>query len=119
MARIASATLRPCDTKTSTCRSLATISSGLCPFFAISVLLRLEAIPQDGPLHWGRITEHRATRKAEGPEHGTVGEAAGRPCLGGEARSGRHRPPDARVQDTLRCGVQELPRTVGLMRRQL
>src|SRR3712207_3464141 len=49
MARIASATLRPCDTKTSTCRSLATISSGLRPFFAISVLLRLEAIPQDGP----------------------------------------------------------------------
>src|SRR5215207_3799344 len=42
MPRIASATLRPCDTKTSTCRSLATISSGLCPFFAISVLLRLE-----------------------------------------------------------------------------
>src|SRR5215217_2132260 len=52
MARIASATLRPCDTRTSTCRSLATISSGLCPFFAISVLLRLKAIPQDGPLHW-------------------------------------------------------------------
>src|SRR5918993_5187090 len=42
MARIASATLRPCDASTSTCRSLATISSGLCPFFAISVLLRLE-----------------------------------------------------------------------------
>src|SRR4028119_2151110 len=42
MARIASATLRPCETSTSTCRSLATISSGLCPFFAISVLLRLE-----------------------------------------------------------------------------
>jgi hypothetical protein len=27
----------------------------LCPFFAISILLRLEAIPQDGPLQWGRI----------------------------------------------------------------
>jgi hypothetical protein len=35
---------------------LATISSGLCPFFAISVLLRLEAIPRDGPLQRGRIT---------------------------------------------------------------
>src|SRR4028119_2250469 len=55
MARIASATLRPCDASTSTCRSLATISLGLCPFFAISVLLRLEAIPRDGPLRRGRI----------------------------------------------------------------
>jgi hypothetical protein len=28
----------------------------VCPFFfAISVLLRLEAILQDGPLQWGRI----------------------------------------------------------------
>src|SRR4028119_327305 len=34
MARTASATLRPCDVSTSTCRSLATISSGLGPFFA-------------------------------------------------------------------------------------
>src|SRR5215207_1218666 len=65
MARIASATLRPCDTRTSTCRSLATISSGLCPFFAISVLLRFEPIPQDGPLRRGRISmtsRHRLNR---------------------------------------------------------
>src|SRR3712207_3956770 len=63
MARIASATLRPCDTGTSACRSLATIASGVCPFFfAISVLLRFEAIPQDGPLQRGRITFQHALR---------------------------------------------------------
>src|SRR3712207_1766335 len=56
MARIASAMLRPCDARTSTCLSLAMISSGLCPFFAISVLLRSKAIPQDGPLQRGRIS---------------------------------------------------------------
>ncbi len=33
--RIASATGRPCAVSTSTCRSLATISSGLCLFFDI------------------------------------------------------------------------------------
>ena len=33
--RIASATLRPCETNTSTCRNWATISSGLCRFVPI------------------------------------------------------------------------------------
>ena len=40
MARIASATLRSCDTGKSTCRGSATISSGSCPFFAIPGVLR-------------------------------------------------------------------------------
>src|SRR3712207_2179906 len=55
MARIASATVCPCDTSTSTCRSLATASSGRCFLLAISVLLRFESIPQGGPLKRGRI----------------------------------------------------------------
>src|SRR4051794_40019309 len=53
--RTASATLCPCDTSTSTWRSFATISSGLCLFLGIVVLLGSKAIPQGGPLHRGRI----------------------------------------------------------------
>jgi hypothetical protein len=56
IARIASATVCPCDTRTSTCRSLATASSGRCFLLAISVLLRFEPIPRGGPLRRGRIS---------------------------------------------------------------
>src|SRR5262245_14321235 len=45
----------PCETRTSTCRSFATISSDLYRFLAITVLLGVKDIPQVGPLHWGRI----------------------------------------------------------------
>src|SRR5262244_1733080 len=45
----------PCETRTSTCRSFATISSGLYRFLAITVLLDVKDIPQVGPLQWGRI----------------------------------------------------------------
>src|SRR5262249_23927552 len=45
----------PCETRTSTCRSFATISSGLYRFLAIAVLLDVKDIPQVGPLQWGRI----------------------------------------------------------------
>src|SRR5262245_15273010 len=51
----------PCETRTSTCRSFATISSGLYRFLAIAVLLDVKDIPQVGPLQWGWIT--RAARK--------------------------------------------------------
>src|SRR5215469_18619121 len=44
-----------CETRTSTCRSFATISSGLYRFLAIAVLLDVKDIPQVGPLQWGRI----------------------------------------------------------------
>src|SRR5262245_56437454 len=40
----------PCETRTSTCRSFATISSGLYRFLAIAVLLDVKDIPQVGPL---------------------------------------------------------------------
>src|SRR5262245_39510436 len=46
----------PCETRTSTCRSFATISSGLYRFLAIAVLLDVKDIPQVGPLQWGCIT---------------------------------------------------------------
>src|SRR5215470_6356430 len=46
----------PCETRTSTWRSLATISSGLYRFLAIAVLLDVKHIPQVGPLQWGWIT---------------------------------------------------------------
>src|ERR671912_2193980 len=59
--RTASATGVPCATRTSTWRSLETISSGLCLFLDMgSVLLQLSrAIPQGGPLQWGRITGNK------------------------------------------------------------
>src|SRR5258706_10639355 len=44
----------PCETRTSTCRSFATISSGLYRILAITVLLDVKDIPQVGPLQWGR-----------------------------------------------------------------
>src|SRR5262249_42748149 len=44
------------ETRTSTCRSFATISSGLYRFLAIAVLLDVKDIPQVGPLQWGWIT---------------------------------------------------------------
>src|SRR5947208_8393862 len=46
----------PCETRTSTCRSFATISSGLYRFLAIAVLLDVKDIPQVGPLQWGWIS---------------------------------------------------------------
>src|SRR5438105_7178056 len=47
----------PCETRTSICRNLATISSGLYRFLAITVLLDVKDIPQVGPLQWGWITK--------------------------------------------------------------
>src|SRR5215470_17610706 len=46
----------PCETRTSTCRNFATISSGLYRFLAIAVLLAVKDIPQVGPLQWGWIS---------------------------------------------------------------
>src|SRR5262249_52368697 len=60
--RIASTMFWPCETRTSTCRSFATISSGLYRFLAIAVLLDVKDIPQVGPLQWGWITAGSAHR---------------------------------------------------------
>src|SRR5262249_50330963 len=56
----------PCETRTSTCLSFATISSGLYRFLAIAVLLDVKDIPQVGPLQWGWIN-----RRAKKPKHVT------------------------------------------------
>src|SRR5262249_951920 len=45
----------PSETRTSTCRNFATISSGLYRFLAIAGLLDDKDIPQVGPLQRGRI----------------------------------------------------------------
>src|SRR5262249_9270048 len=57
--RIASTMFWPSETRTSTCRNFATISSGLYRFLAIAVLLDVKDIPQVGPLQRGRITEQQ------------------------------------------------------------
>src|SRR5262249_3133056 len=58
----------PCETRTSTCRSFATISSGLYRFLAIAVLLDVKDIPQVGPLQWGWISASRSQCRMEAPE---------------------------------------------------
>src|SRR5258707_15520971 len=82
----------PCETRTSTCRNFATISSGLYRFLAIAVLLDVKDIPQIGPLQRGRISRapapggldnqrqagraYLATRGAEGPNEATQARQA-------------------------------------------
>src|SRR5215467_13404250 len=56
----------PCETRTSTCRNFATISSGLYRFLVITVLLDVKDIPQVGPLQWGRITHALASITGQG-----------------------------------------------------
>src|SRR5262249_34028783 len=74
----------PCETRTSTCRSFATISSGLYRFLAIAVLLDVEDIPQVGPLQWGWITSRTrivGRRIATGSSEGNLLRAASRPYV--------------------------------------
>src|SRR5262245_46913636 len=61
---MASTTFWPCETRTSTCRSFATISSDLYRFLAITVLLDVKDIPQVGPLQWGWISHAGEDRAA-------------------------------------------------------
>src|SRR4029434_10617009 len=94
----------PCETRTSTCRNFATISSGLYRFLAITVLLDAKDIPQVGPLQWGRIMaalRYNAISATQEFDGGQVNEeknhAASRSdgvrCAGLRASSGssRHR----------------------------
>src|SRR5262247_3840357 len=55
----------PCETRTSTCRSFATISSSLYRFLAIAVLLDVKDIPQVGPLQWGWIIHTDRKRRTD------------------------------------------------------
>jgi len=56
----------PCETRTSTCRSFATISSGLYRFLAIAVL-NVKDIPQVGPLNGGGSPSPSALTMSEQP----------------------------------------------------
>src|SRR5436189_1098564 len=58
---MASAMFCPCETRTSTCRNFATISSGLCCFLGILVLLDAK-----------RHTSGRTTSKGEDQHHAEV-----------------------------------------------
>src|SRR3954464_7673890 len=87
IARIASATGVPCATRTSTWRSFATISSGVCLFLPIVILLRLSrAILQDGPLQRGRIIPLRRlplSRRGHQPRRVALLPVPAQPTHGG------------------------------------
>jgi hypothetical protein len=69
--RIASAMPWPCETRTSTCRSFVTISSGLCLFLGISVLL-------DAKRHTSsRTTSSRADQHPRYPNNHDFGFTIG------------------------------------------
>src|ERR671912_682415 len=84
--RIASATDCPCAVSTSTCRSLATISSGLCRFLDIGLSSTWpKAIPQGGPMLRGQTRSlGRLLRRARPPAPGAVSFSG----LWGPARPG-------------------------------
>src|SRR5262249_34971565 len=67
----------PCETRTSTCLSFATISSGLYRFLAIAVLLDVKDIPQVGPLQWGGINRvNKMNSSISGKQRRIEGEEA-------------------------------------------
>src|SRR5262249_34854982 len=78
----------PCETRTSTCRSFETISSGLYRFLAIAVLLDVKDIPQVGPVQWGWIRDSRGPH-SEGAAQTITSYGSHRfdpSCLGDENR---------------------------------
>src|SRR5262249_41688310 len=72
--RIASTMFWPCETRTSTCLSFATFSSGLYRFLAIAVLLDVKDIPQVGPLQWGWINHPSDNEAYSGMRRDKCGE---------------------------------------------
>src|SRR5262245_26963410 len=96
--RIASTMFWPCETRTSSCRSFATISSGLYRFLAIAVLLDVKDIPQLGPLQWGWITVSLAVEAS--------------PSCAGRSRPHR-RAPRNRILRHAVTGRRELDRASG------
>ena len=69
------------------CRNLATISSGLYRFLAITVLLDVKNIPQVGPLQWGRIRPGSPSPSSPPAEKATASQdQPGQASTGGRAR---------------------------------
>src|SRR5262249_1443134 len=86
----------PCETRTSTCRSFATISSGLYRFLAIAVLLDVKDIPQVGPLQGGWImgvSGHRSASLRRKLKRSSAADATSREGhrLPRSGREGQHR----------------------------
>src|SRR5262245_14345456 len=73
----------PSETRTSTCRNFATISSGLYRFLAIAVLLDVKDIPQVGPLQRGRTSRENESRPGPHRPVGTDRAKAARPLTTG------------------------------------
>src|SRR5437016_5320685 len=89
----------PCETRTSICRNLATISSGLYRFLAITVLLDVKDIPQVGPLQWGWITApsppartRRQRRRRRSRDAASAAGSSGRSAGKCPASDPRYRP---------------------------
>src|SRR5215831_18558854 len=95
----------PCETRTSICRNLATISSGLYRFLAITVLLDVKNIPQVGPLQWGPIT-HRTRFASDGTLHAIA--ASNLLCLGQS---------QTYVRAALSLGAQKWTERLSLLQR--
>src|SRR5919202_6072884 len=105
MARIASATDCPCETRTSTCRSLASASSGRCFLLAISVLLRFKPIPEGGPpivIAGGNSSPCCGVRPRRGSRERWAAEAIPR-----EAAMVRFAALDVSLETTAICVVDE------------
>src|SRR5215831_13641295 len=95
----------PCETRTSTCRNFATISSGLYRFLVITVLLDVKDIPQVGPLQWGRI---RLTPRRLSLFHHTQGRATCPPPVADDI-------PHRRAIDARACRALAAPRVARSM----
>ncbi len=105
---------RPWDTKTSTCRSFATISSGLCFLLRHrAILQRLKSLLQGGPLFRGRPMGERPRRHLR---HGLLNlfkssakqaarSACGARVVPGRWPFGRHgkSQPERRIRDLRKC----------------
>src|SRR3954467_10031921 len=72
---MASAMFCPCETRTSTCRNFATISSGLWCFLGIWSSLMPKDILQVGPLQRGRITSAQRRAGDLGAHSTSTGES--------------------------------------------
>src|SRR5262249_47352017 len=94
--RIASTMFWPCETRTSTCLSFATFSSGLYRFLAIAVLLDVKDIPQVGPLQWGWINHPSDNEAYSGMRRDKCGENEETLIIGENGYSWEH-------EDELRC----------------
>src|SRR5262249_41433850 len=106
----------PCETRTSTCRSFATISSGLYRFLAIAVLLDVKDIPQVGPLQWGWImgVRPKRTRLARSHTPPQILREFNHPYLSRTLRPRKCTLPDGQLRPIITIGAERLWMSIGL-----